>query len=125
MYDIIGNVTDEKNAPIVGVLVEDGNKSTTTDANGYYEIKTTNKLIKFTKNGFKPQAFNLSVYKDNSSVNNDVKLLSETPQTTLTNDDTKTITPQKKLNKTLIWSLVGVGVALVSFVIYKVAKKGK
>ena len=50
MYDIIGNVTDEKNAPISGVLVDDGKKSTTTDVNGYYEMKTDMKFIKFTKN---------------------------------------------------------------------------
>ena len=124
MYDIIGNVTDEKNAPINGVLVEDGNKSNTTDANGYYEIKTANKLIKFTKNGFKPQAFNLSVYKDNSSINNDVKLLSETPQTTITNDENKTITSQKSsLSKFLMWSVGSLVVIVAGILIYKNVKK--
>ena len=124
MYDIIGNVTDEKNAPIAFVLVSDGSKSTTTDANGYYSIKTNAKFIKFTKNGFKPQAFNLTIYKDNSSVNIDAKLEYDIPQTTITTDDKKTITPQEpKTKKIIIWSLVGLAVIVAGFVIYKKVKK--
>lgn len=126
MYDIIGNVTDEKNAPIPYVLVEDGDKSTTTDSNGYYAIKTSMKSIKFSKNGFKPQAFNLTAYKDNSSINIDAKLSYDIPITTTTNDDKKTITPQKSsLHKFLMWSVGGLVVIIAGVVIYKFAKKGK
>ena len=138
MYDIIGNVTDEKNLPIAGVIVDDGAKGTTTDKNGYYEIKTDKKILNFRMISFKPQAFNLSVYKPNSAVNLDIKLLTDTDATTykpveITAKRTPTPTPEpmvveekglsKKNMKIIGFSLLGVALILTSVLIYKAVKK--
>lgn len=142
MYDIIGNVTDEKNLPVVGVIVDDGVNGTTTDTNGYYAIKTDKKILNFRMISFKPQSFNLAVYKPNSAINLDIKLLNDTDATTLkpveivakrTPKPTSTPTPEpivskekglsKKNMKIIGFSLVGVVLILTSVLIYKAVKK--
>jgi len=82
MYDIIGNVTDELNLPIPGVLVEDGYNGTSTDEKGYYALKTNKKLINFRGLGYLPYSFDLSKYKDGSSVNVDAQLKQDKAATT-------------------------------------------
>lgn len=133
MYDVIGNITDDKNLPLAGVVVDDGVKGTTTDAYGFYTLKTDKKIINFRMISYKSQAFNLSVYKENSSVNVDVKLLPDTDGTTykpleivakktpLIIVEEKGLT--KKQMKIIGFSLIGVGLVLTSFLIYKAVKK--
>jgi hypothetical protein len=82
MYDIIGNVTDESNLPIPGVLIEDGYTGVSTDAQGYYALKTDKKIINFRGVGFEPYSFDLSKYKDGSSVNVDATLKRDLAATT-------------------------------------------
>lgn len=74
-YDIIGNVVDENNKPLIGVIVDDGANGVPTDINGYYEFKTPAKKINFYFIGYKKQSFDLSKYKEGSSVNVDIKLI--------------------------------------------------
>ena len=151
MYDIIGNVTDEKNLPIVGVLVDDGFNGTATDMFGYYEIKTDKKIVNFRMLSFKPQSFDLSVYRPNSAVNLDIKLKTDTDATTfkpveivakrtpktqpveIVAKTTPTPTPEpivvkekgllKKSIKIIGFSLLGVVLILTSAIIYKGMKK--
>ena len=145
MYDIIGNVTDEKNLPVVGVIVDDGYNGTTTDTNGYYAIKTDKKILNFRMISFKPQSFNLAVYKPNSAINLDIKLLNDTDATTLktleivakrtptptpTSKSTSTPEPivvkEKGLSKNMKiigFSLLGVVLILTSVLVYKAVKK--
>jgi hypothetical protein len=82
MYDIIGNVTDETNLPVPGVLVEDGYNGTQTDDKGYYAFKTDKKIINFRGLGYLPYSFDLSKYKDGSKVNVDAQLKRDTAATT-------------------------------------------
>jgi hypothetical protein len=136
MYDVIGNITDNTNTPIAGVIVDDGVNGTSTNASGYYELKTDKKIINFRMISYKPQAFNLSVYKPNSSVNVDVTLLPDTEGTTykpLEIIAKRTQTPQqivieekgltKKQMKVIGFSLIGVALILSSILIYKAVKK--
>jgi hypothetical protein len=120
MYDIIGNVVDEQNAPLIGVIVDDGVEKVSTDKFGGYALKSSKKSLNFNLNGYQTQTFDLTKYKDGSSVNVDIKMIKSPVVDPQAKSQTST-----KPNKVLIWSLVGVGVALVSFVIYKIAKKGK
>ena len=82
MYDIIGNVTDEMNLPIPGVVVDDGFKAATTDEKGYYEIKTDKKTLNFRMIGYAPYSFDLSKYRDGASVNVDATLQRDVSGTT-------------------------------------------
>lgn len=82
MYDIIGNVVDESNLPLPGVLVEDGSTGVNTDANGYYALKTNKKTINFRGLGYEPYSFDLSKYRDGSSVNVDATLKRDLAATT-------------------------------------------
>lgn len=133
MYDVIGNVTDEKNAPIVGVLVDDGFKGTNTDSNGYYALKTDKKTLNFRMIGFKQQSFDLGKYRDGSSVNVDITLLPDTETTTLkpfevvAKRNPQIIIEEKGLTKTQMRNigiaLIGIGILLTSFLVYKAVKK--
>ena len=134
MYDVIGNITDERNLPLAGVVVDDGVKGTSTDANGFYALKTDKKIINFRMISYKPQAFNLSIYKDGSSVNVDAKLLPDTESTTykpLEIVAKRTTQPiiieekglSKKQMRNIGFALLGVGLILASVLIYKAVKK--
>lgn len=112
-YDIIGNVTDEKNNPVQGVVVSDGSKTVSTNAQGYYEIKTDKKSLNFSVSGFKNQTFDLSKYKDGSSVNVDITLNKVGADTTNTGDGKSATSP----------TFVGLGVGLAGGLIgYFVSK---
>jgi len=73
-YNVIGNIVDEENKPLVGVLVDDGSIGTSTDSNGYYEITTNKKSLNYRLIGFNNQTFDLTKYPDGSSVNVDIKM---------------------------------------------------
>jgi hypothetical protein len=72
--DIIGNVVDKNNKEIKGVKVTDGVVTTTTNEDGYYEIKTEKTLLSFSLAGYPPKAIDLKSYKNPSSINLDVTL---------------------------------------------------
>lgn len=132
MYDIIGNVVDEKNTPLAGVVVDDGFKGTATDNYGYYALKTDKKTINFRLIGYKQQSFDLSKYKDGSKVNVDITLLPDVEGTTLKPfeivDKRTQVTEQKKgLTKTQMRNLglgmIGIALILTTFLVYKAVKK--
>jgi hypothetical protein len=73
-YDVIGNIVDEKNNPLIGVIVDDGSQGVPTDINGYFAIKTDKNILNFRMIGYKDQKFDLSKYKSGSSVNVDIQM---------------------------------------------------
>jgi hypothetical protein len=81
-YDVIGNVTDQENKPIVGLIVDDGSQGVPTNSDGYYEIKTNKNILNFRIIGFKPQTFDLKKYKDGSAVNVDITMQEDENVTT-------------------------------------------
>ena len=81
-YDVIGNVTDQQNKPIVSVIVDDGSQGIPTNNDGYYEIKTNKNILNFRMIGFKPQTFDLTKYKDGSAVNVDITMQEDENATT-------------------------------------------
>lgn len=79
-YDIIGNVTDKKNSsPVAGAVVvdiqTDGSytASTSTDGNGYYEIKTQKPTLTFKATGYYDKVIDLTALGGNV-LNLDVEL---------------------------------------------------
>lgn len=131
MYDIIGNVVDEKNAPLIGVVVDDGFKGTSTDILGYYEIKTDKKTINFKLIGYKPKSFDLSKYKEGSKVNVDITLEQDVEGTTykpieIIAQRTQVAEQKKGLTKTqmrnLGFGMIGVALLLTSFLVYRAVK---
>jgi hypothetical protein len=132
MYDIIGNVVDEQNRPIVGVVVDDGFKGTASDGLGYYELKTDKNTINFKMIGFKTQSFDLSKYKDGSKVNVDITLKTDAEGTIykpveIISQRTQ-ITEQKKglsknQMKNIGFGLLGIALILTSLLVYKAVKK--
>jgi hypothetical protein len=132
MYDIIGNVTDEQNRPIIGVVVDDGFKGTSTDGLGYYELKTEKNKINFRMIGYKQESFDLSKYKDGSKVNVDITLKPDTESTTykavevIAKRNPQVVQEKgltKKQMKVIGFSLLGVALILTSVLIYKAVKK--
>jgi hypothetical protein len=121
MYDIIGNVTDESNLPIPGVLVEDGFTGTQTDANGYYALKTDKKIINFRGLGYEPYSFDLTKYKDGSSVNVDATLKRDLKATTYGGVEivAERPTPPKKKYKALYITLGVLALAGLGYLAYK------
>ena len=114
MYDIIGNVNDSQDLPLQGVIVSDGSKSVTTNEDGYYELKTESKTLTFSKGGFITSSFDLSKYKNPSSVNVDITLKQITENNKKNN---------KKMTKTLIYVGVGVVILVGGFFLYIKFKK--
>jgi len=132
MYDIIGNVVDEQNRPIVGVVVDDGSKGTSTDGLGYYELKTDKNKINFKMIGFKQESFDLSKYKDGSKVNVDITLKTDTEGTTykpleIIAQRTQVTEQKKGLTKNQMknigFVMIGLALILTSVLIYKAVKK--
>jgi CarboxypepD_reg-like domain len=116
-YDIIGNVVDEDNKPLPGVLVTSSRTNgTTTDDNGYYAIKSTEKVLNFQFVGYKPQTYDLSKYPDGSAINVDIKMI---PDTTLKGFNVEANSPLRKY-KYIIGALTGVALASMT---YGIAKK--
>jgi len=74
MYDVIGNVVDSKDVAIKDVVVSDGKQKIKTDADGYYEIKTTSRTLTYNADNFEPNTFDLGKYKLGAKVNADITL---------------------------------------------------
>ena len=132
MYDIIGNVIDEKNTPLMGVVVDDGFKGTATDNYGYYALKTDKKTINFRLIGYKQQSFDLSKYKDGSKVNVDITLKPDTESTTykpveIVAKRNPVVVQEKGLSKkqmkNLGLAMIGLALILTSVLVYKAVKK--
>lgn len=102
-YDVIGNVVDSADKELKDVVVSDGVQNIKTNNDGYYEIKTDKTKLTYSKNGFVTGSFDLSKYKNPSSVNADITL-----QTIQSQGQPK----EKNLKKTAIY----VGVAIVILV---------
>ena len=132
MYYVSGIVTDEKNAPLVGVVVDDGFKGTSTNVNGEYNLTTDKKTINFKMIGYNPQSFDLSKYQDESSVRVNITLKTDVEGTTLKPVEIiaqKTqVTEQKKgLTKTQMRNIglgmIGIALILTTLLVYKAVKK--
>jgi hypothetical protein len=141
--DIIGNVVDKNNKEIKGVKVTDGVTTTTTNDDGYYEIKTEKTLLSFSLAGFPPKAIDLKSYKNPSAINLDVTLDGASAKNDLDSvlkGDSSTKKEEKKddgknqksnevivekdnTSKYLLWGGALVLVALVGFLAYKKMKK--
>ena len=132
MYDIIGNVVDEQNRPIIGVVVDDGSKGTASDGLGYYELKTDKKKINFRMIGYKQESFDLSKYKDGSKVNVDITLKTDVQGTTYNpieivaqrtqvTEQKKGLTKNQMKNVGLV--MIGIALILTSLLVYKAVKK--
>ena len=132
MYDIIGNIIDEKNRPIIGVVVDDGFKETSTDGLGYYQLKTDKKKINFRMIGYKQESFDLSKYKDGSSVNVDINLKPDTEGTTFKPVDIVAkrnpvvVQEEKSMTKNEMknigFGMIGIALILTSILVYKAVK---
>lgn len=119
-FDVIGNVVDEKNKPIVGVVVDDGSQGVQTDINGYYEIKTDKSILNFRIIGFDPVVYDLSKkFKDNSSVNVDV-VMSETKD--LKNNSNIEVNEKKSQKKYLYAGFSAVALGGMAFLVSKKLK---
>jgi len=130
MYYVSGIVTDEKNAPLVGVVVDDGFKGTSTNVNGEYNLTTDKKTINFKMIGFTPQSFDLSKYQDESSVRVNITLKTDVEGTTykpveIIAQRTQVTEQKKGLSKNQMRNLGLVGIALIltTFLVYKAVKK--
>lgn len=132
MYYVSGIVTDDKNSPLVGAIVDDGFKGESTNANGEYNLTTDKKTINFKMIGFKPQSFDLSKYQDDSSVRVNITLKTDVEGTTykpveIVAQRTK-ITEQKKgLSKNQMRNfglgMIGIALILTTLLVYKAVKK--
>jgi hypothetical protein len=132
MYYVSGIVTDEKNAPLVGAIVDDGFKGTSTNTNGEYNLTTDKKTINFKMIGFNPQSFDLNKYQDESSVRVNITLKTDTEGTTykpveIIAQRTKVTEQQKGLTKNQMKNIglvmIGLALILTSVLIYKAVKK--
>jgi hypothetical protein len=132
MYYVSGIVTDEKNAPLVGAIVDDGVKGTSTNTNGEYNLTTDKKTINFKMIGFNPQSFDLSKYQDDSSVRVNITLKTDVEGTTYKPVEIiaqrTQVTEQKKgltknQMKNIGLAMIGLALVLASVLVYKAVKK--
>ena len=73
-YDIEGEVKDSADNPIKGVSVSDGVQKYSTMSDGSYSLKTDATKLTFSKDGYNVNTFDLTKYKNPSSVNVDITL---------------------------------------------------
>jgi len=113
-YDIIGNVNDSSDNGIKDVIVSDGTKNVSTNEDGYYELKTDATKLTFTKSGYNVNTFDLTKYKNPSSVNVDITLTSKS------SNNSPTSSPKaKNTKKTLMYVGVGLVVLVGGYFLYK------
>jgi len=111
-YDIIGNVNDSSDNGIKDVIVSDGAKNVTTNEDGYYELKTDATKLTFTKSGYNVNTFDLTKYKNPSSVNVDITLTSKS-------SNNAPSPKAKNTKKTLMYVGVGLVVLVGGYFLYK------
>lgn len=111
MYDVIGNVVDANDVALKDVVVSDGKQKVKTDADGYYEIKTTSKTLTFNADKYAPNTFDLGKYKLGAKVNADVTLSGLTPL------NQKNFFQNNK--KTLMYVGIGLIVVVGGYFVYK------
>lgn len=114
-YYVMGNIVDEKNNPLVGVVIDDGSNGVVTDANGDYTITTNNKSLNYRYIGFESQTFDLSKYTDESSVNVDI-IMKENEEL-----QSKLVVEADSTNRRVV---IGISTAIVTaLATYYIAKK--
>ena len=116
-YDIIGNVNDSLENGIKDVVVSDGVQNVKTNTDGYYELKTEKTKLTFTKSGYNVNTYDLTKFKNPSSINVDVTLTTATPKGGNTDSNSRLS------KKTMIYIGVGLVVLVGGFFIYKKYKK--
>ena len=116
-YDISGEVVDSADINLKDVVVSDGVQSVKTLSDGSYDLKTDKTQLTFSKEGFVTKTFDLSKYKNPSSVNVDITL-----ETIKSQDKGKTKTMSKTM-KTSLYIGLGLLVLVGGYLAYKRFKK--
>lgn len=111
MYDVIGNVVDSNDVALKDVVVSDGKQKVKTDADGYYEIKTTSKTLTYNADKYAPKTFDLGKYKLGAKVNADVTLEGIAPTTKMNFF--------QKNKKTIMYVGIGLFLAVGGYFVYK------
>jgi N terminal of Calcineurin-like phosphoesterase len=119
-YDIIGNVVDKNNKGLKNVNVSDGITSVKTNEDGYYEIKTEKKELDFYLNGYDQAKYDLSKYKNPSSLNVDITL-NLAPQ--VDNSKNQGTTKLNNYGKIILISGSVILIGILGFLAYKKFKK--